>query len=280
MNEIDSGEQAKLGADPFLPRTNVLCTSVFSKFYKDCKDTLNVFMYLVRLAHYTDQGRVRAAQALIDTVEPGGEEHSKYQETINNPTVAADELASYASINVRHMVTATADTFLWYLSNIVQAAIKKQSEILRSNEMMRIDEILNFQTKAELTEYLIDRKVNDLSYGGLRRIEEYFKDRLGIEIFPDSELRDTMILFIEVRNIYVHNRGSVNRVFLDRVRNMCGMDAELGRRFWVDFDKYGLFQSNCVKAAMEIDKLVAAKFKLRRKRISTWQKKSSSPPNN
>ena len=84
--------------------------------------------------------------------------------------------------------------------------------------------------------YLVDRKINDLSYGGMRKIEEYTKDRLGTEFVEDIKTRKLLVIFMELRRIDVHNRGYVNDVFLHRIVDDCGFKFEKNKRYHVDFE--------------------------------------------
>jgi len=49
--------------------------------------------------------------------------------------------------------------------------------------------LLDFKTRADLVSYLADRKVNELSYGGIKGIEKYMQDVFGIDMFSESVRR-------------------------------------------------------------------------------------------
>ncbi|UDL87764.1 hypothetical protein LGH82_21645 [Mesorhizobium sp. PAMC28654] len=256
----------------YFPDRKELGTGALQTFVKDCSDIFNMFMFSVTLAHGVDENRVRAAKALLKAMDPASEDYLKYQKTLDNPDAMAKRLAQYATLNARNLVTGTADSFLWYLSKIIQMAIKKRPELLKSSESIKIDDLMHFRRRTELVEYLIDKKVNELSYGGMKKMEQYFQDRLGISAFGDASTRDMLVLFMEVRNIYVHNRGYVNSVFLERVDNAQGLKPVLGERLHIDFDWYARFQGAAVGSAVSIDRAVAGKFGLKRKRLRNWDR--------
>ncbi|CAN7265315.1 hypothetical protein [Mesorhizobium sp. LjRoot246] len=256
----------------YFPDRKELGTGALHTFVGDCADIFNMFMFSVTLASQTDQNRVTAATALMKGMDPASPEYLRYKKSLDNPDSMAKRLAHYASLNARNLVTGTADTFLWYLSKIIQMAIKKRPELLKSSESIKIDDLMQFQRRVDLVEYLIDKKVNELSYGGMKKMEQYLQDRLGISAFGDASTRDMLVLFMEVRNIYVHNRGYVNSVFLERVENAQGLKPVLGERLHIDFDWYARFQGAAVGSAVSIDRAVAGKFGLKRKRLRSWDR--------
>ncbi|MCO5065450.1 MAG: hypothetical protein M9924_13700 [Rhizobiaceae bacterium] len=266
MADPDSEERPWL----YFPERTSLATSSLNTFLRDCRDIFNLFMFAVQLAARADETRIGASKALIKGLDPASPEFAEYQKAIDNPDAVQKRLGRFSSLNARNLVTGTADSFLWYLSNIIQDCIKKRPELLRSSETIKIDDLMQFRTKSDLVEYLIDRKVNDLSYGGLRKMEQYFQERLGVDLFLDSNTRDMLNLFIEVRNIYVHNRGFVSTIFLQRVDNTCGLEPKLGERLHIDFDWYARFQGAAVTSAISVDSTLAMKFGLKRKRLSNW----------
>jgi hypothetical protein len=176
-------------------------------------------------------------------------------------------------LNSRNIVANTAEAFLWYVSNIIQDAIRRKPQLMISSETMKIEDIFNYSNRRELVNYLIDRKINSLSYGGLRQIEKYLSETLGIVLFQDPFTKNMLRIFIEVRNIHAHNRGYVNKVFLDRVGEcLDGLDFRLeeGKKAHLDYDALCMFSRVCVETAMHLDKEVSQKFKIDKKRLSTW----------
>jgi hypothetical protein len=116
-----------------------------------------------------------------------------------------------------NLVMDMANNFLTYLSEIIQNAVSKKPEILRSNDRFTAEEILQFSKMSDVASYIADRKINELSYGGLRQMEQFIDDRLGLKLFEDDEERRLLSILVELRNIQTHNRGIVNDLFLNRL---------------------------------------------------------------
>ena len=129
------------------------------------------------------------------------------------------------------------------------------------------------KNKNEIINYLIDRKINSISYSGMDKLEKYIEEHLGVEIFENDDGRILMQIFIEVRNILVHNRGLVNRVFLNRVNDHSEFDFKEGEKSHLIFDKLVKLSNVCTQTALRLDEQIAKKFGIRRKRLSTWSQK-------
>jgi hypothetical protein len=167
------------------------------------------------------------------------------------------------------LITTLADSFLTFVSHIIQSALRKNRNTLKSSETIRIEDLLEFRTNKDLTNYLIDRKINELSYGGMRKLEEYIKDRFGIEMFKDDQSRDLLIIFLEPRNIYVHN----NDLFLTRIGDNHGFAFTKNERYWANFTQISTLANNCVEVALRLDETIAAKFRLEQKTYASWKRK-------
>lgn len=262
----------------YLPPENAVCTKTFWQFLSAYRETID-FFFTVQLAHRADYVSLTAAQALIGG-EKDDEEKARLQERIENSGRVAKRLANFSEIISRNILTNFADSFLWYISNIIQQSIKKRPELIKSGESVRVDEIFNYSSRRDLINYLIDRKINSLSYGGLKQIEKYLAESLNIELFNAERDRNLLRIFIEVRNIHAHNRGVVNKIFLDRVGNIIGdfdFKFEEGRKAHLDFDALVDFSKVCVATAYLLDANTSKKFSIERKKISTWLRNSQGP---
>ncbi len=111
------------------------------------------------------------------------------------------------------------DNFEVYLSDAVREVMNAQPNMLRSNEQVRVDYVLQFTTMDELLTNLIEKKVNELAYLGFEKLEGWFKERMGMAIATSKSERETIVELIETRNLVVHNRAKVNDKYLRNVSN-------------------------------------------------------------
>jgi hypothetical protein len=189
----------------FYPRKSERCTHAFGRFLADYHENVESFTFLVSLTARADLVRVSASKALLPGAKP--EDVESLQKSANDPDAALRQLMRSSSVQSRNLTNATVNGLQHYFSEVVQAAALKRPEILRSSETLRVDEILRFNRYKDLVTFLIDKKINELSYGGIKGIETYFRDRLGIEMFATDRSRALLTTFVEIRNINVHTEA-------------------------------------------------------------------------
>lgn len=261
----------------YYPSKSTIASKNLYLFLSDYCKAIDLFFFTTYLAHRADNTALTASKALI-SVAKNDEERRRYQKTIDNPEQAVKKLKEFRFLNSKNLTVTTVDAFLWFVSATIQSAMKKRPEIVKSGESIKIDDIFDFMNRRELINYLIDRKVNSLSYGGMSKIEKFIDDSMGLTIFPDDEARKLMQIFVEVRNIHVHNRGVVNRVFLNRATQHEKFKFVEGKRAHLDFDELVSLTRVCVQTAIDLDANVCKKFRISRKRYSTWLHRDSIHP--
>lgn len=109
------------------------------------------------------------------------------------------------------------DSYLTYLTELLWLIFRARPEGLRSGQPVKLDFVLAHATRSALIKAIIDREVNQLSYQGMRDLAQVLSNKLGFELFNDHESLERAILLVEIRNIIVHARGTVNYTFLKRV---------------------------------------------------------------
>ena len=248
------------------------CTEAGYRFLLRHSQLIDFYFFQVSLAQYADRARytvLKVHSILSDEEEP----LKQFEEAKSNPEPASMRLGSFTQLRVEALQTNGIDNFLAFLSESLQSCMLKKPEILKSNEQVTVDEILSFSTQEELVDFLVNRKINQLSYGGFSQLNSFFESRLGLSITPSSapELIDLLRFGIELRNVYVHNRGIINEIFLKRVGKLGKKFGAIeGKRFSPDFN----FQMNFMNAALEVsiqlDDAVSKKFGVRRKKFSIW----------
>lgn len=262
----------------YVPNDSTLCTKTFWTFLDDYKTAIDAFYFMIHLAHRSDFVALTAAKALVEH-EPDEEKKKELEEAIKNPNRAMDRLTQFKEINSRNISTNTAECFLWYVSNIIQASMKRRPEMIKSGESIKVEEIFNYSNKRELVNFLIDKKVHSLSYGGLTQIQKYLEETLGIKPYREDRDSELLKVFIEIRNIQAHNRGIVNKIFLKRageVVHKFDLDFHEGKLAHLKYDDLIMFSRCCVETALHIDQQAAKKFGIERKKLSTWAKGKSA----
>ena len=115
---------------------------------------------------------------------------------------------------------ATAiDNFETYIVSIIREILKKKPQILRTREQnLTVEYVLQFESIQELTNEIIEGKVNSLSYEGFSALQEWCtKKQLPLAV--PTDIRETIEELIATRNTIVHNRGRIDDKYLRTVRN-------------------------------------------------------------
>jgi hypothetical protein len=256
--------------DVFYPRRDIVCTDAFSRFLNEYHSNLDYFFFVIKLVANADEARAVASKALLK-LETDPDKRANYEASVANPDATLKQLQKHSTILSRNLTNGIVNAFQRYFSSIINSAALRRPEIISSSQMIRIDEVLRFTRHKDLVAFIIDRKINDLSYGGLSEMEKYFDDRLGVQMFHDDRQRNLLRLFVEVRNINVHNGGIVNDLFASRVGTVEGFLYTKSKAFHVDMDALVTLSENAMRVALHIDSIVGAKFGLQRKAHRNWQ---------
>lgn len=151
------------------------------------------------------------------------------------------------------------DGFLTYMVDLFRIILKEKPELLKSNETLKFDEILNFSTMDDLVNNLIERKILNLSYSGFETLFKWSLDRLGISIVNNDYEKILLIELIETRNTIVHNKSIIGSKYLNNVKDP---EFSLGEHREISIyyiaRSYGLL----VSIVKTLDKELQTKFRL------------------
>lgn len=248
------------------PDERELCTMTLRRFLKRHHAVFDFFFFGIHLAVRTDEMRMTAAKALASVGREKDVENLKRTE--EDPKPAQDKLNSFGDLQSENIVIRLADNFLSFLSELIQEAFLRRPEMLRSEEKIRLDDVLRFSRYSDLTAFLVDRKINELSYGGIGEVEKFLQQRTGLSLFESEEEKTLLVLVIELRNIYSHSRGVVSETTLRRVANLeTKWQFEKGKKFGVGYDEIVALANNLMVIARRLDAAFAEKFRIRRKRL-------------
>lgn len=170
-----------------------------------------------------------------------------------------DHFTSYNPLMYQMFLSRSVDNFLTFISELLVLIFQTRPETMRSNKMVKFVDILRYKTMDELITYLAEERVNELAYKGMRELADEISKGLGFDLFPRSEDLDKAIYLVEVRNLIVHNRGVINRLFLSRQPSCSpsiGQSLELKPQFILDSLRF------LGQAALDIDNRASTKFNL------------------
>ncbi len=115
------------------------------------------------------------------------------------------------------------DNFLAYISELLALVFQHRPQMLKASdgkeppETVPLDLILKHEQMSDLIQDLVERRVDQLSHRNTRELLRYVSKRLGFALFPEEKKAERLVRIVEQRNIFVHNRGVVNKIFLSRL---------------------------------------------------------------
>lgn len=247
-----------MDASAFFPLGKTQCTSALANCLDAYRETLEAFLFVIRLAARSDEVR-RIAKEALGNSEPDDE-----------PEPTQKHMRRFGKLNSQNLINNSVNSFQRYFAQLVQDCIRKRPETLTSNEQVSVKDIVGLKRMKDVVELLVERRVNKLAYEGIDGIESYLKDRLGLTLFESEEERQSARVMIELRNINVHNGGIVNAIFLDRVGSERSNAFKNGKRHHVEWDEFISYASNMLVVVKRIDLAAAKKFSLKRKQLQIW----------
>lgn len=226
---------------------------------------MRLFLFIVRMVATLDENRVRASDYLMRSAK--SDEDKKYERNVSEPDRLLKLLQRQHSVVLsQNLTNGIVTSFQRYFSSVIQEAVRKRPTVLSSSQTIKAEDVFKFSKHRDLVAFMIDRKVNDLSYGGLNDMEKYFDDHLGVKMFSDDKQRKLLRFFVEVRNINVHNGGVTNDLFASRVKTVENFPYKKGEAIHLDLTKIEALADNAMRVIQNIDSLVAEKFSLRKNR--------------
>lgn len=160
----------------------------------------------------------------------------------------------YAMLNLRQnevlicemAVCRVVDNYVTYVSELLGLIFSTRPETLKSSEEVTLEFVLTHRTTPQLINAIVRRKVDQLSYQGMKELLDFCSKRLKFPLFREQDDLIKAILLVEIRNIIAHNRGLVNDTFLRRVRDSGLTKGHQIKLQWQEVLNYANFLSNSV----------------------------------
>ena len=154
------------------------------------------------------------------------------------------------------------DNYLTYISEVLRSLCLRRPEMMHSAEKVAVADVLAHKRMSDLVSWLVERKVNNLSYLGLQDLHEELGRRWGFGLGSDEDVAGA-VRIIEIRNLLVHSRGIVNPRFLSRVPDS---GYSLGDPVCLSLKETTQAGSHLTGMVCETDQNLASKFGLDRPR--------------
>jgi hypothetical protein len=236
------------------------CQRFFRSFYQ-----LWTFLGWILSMHVKIQDVAKtAAGALLYAAKLPGladlvsvEESTRCENQLGEGVGPREVAVNYKNLIREMWLCRAADSYLTYLSEELALVFRTRPETMKSPESVKLDVILGYSKMEDLISALAERRVHDLSYQGMQDLTDYLKERLGFDLFPVAQQLNDVRRIVETRNLIVHNRGVVNRVFLSRLPSYPAKPGEQ-----IDLSRSLTDTLVLAQSVADIDPRAAAKFRL------------------
>ncbi len=128
----------------------------------------------------------------------------------------SDVQHEYQDVIDRLFFSKEVDNFLQYVSELLMLIFSEKPETLRSKAQVRLDRVLQFGSMQDFVEAYAEEEVQRLAYQGFAELNDSIERRIGFRLFSEAEALDKAALMIEMRNLFTHNDGFVNRRYLEK----------------------------------------------------------------
>ena len=125
-----------------------------------------------------------------------------------------------------------------YMVDIFAAVLNLRPETLKSSsKTLSYDKIIDLMRDNKIISYLVQREINEISYGSILEQNKYYQSRFNINLEGSGVGIDLLSEIKARRNIIVHNNGVVNAIYLQSVKNPVykeGDRVDISVDYWND----------------------------------------------
>jgi hypothetical protein len=189
------------------------CTRSAGEYFSAGKKGLDLFYFLVTRVVHADHVAYIAKQALA------GEKWSANLVEVmkTDPGTNVTALRQMRQEFLELFFENAVNNFDTYVVSILREVLRTRPAILRTREQnVTVEYVLQFQSIQELTNDLVEGKVNSLSYEGFKALQAWCNKR-DIPLAVPEGMSDTIVELIATRNCIVHNRGLIDDKYLRTV---------------------------------------------------------------
>ncbi len=236
-------------------------TKSYIKFASEIHQSELFIMLIFIGGDYITDNKKEVRETIIEFYsDPGNETAEKMVALIETGQVDNHlDLETYELFYGQMCYARTIDNVLTYFKEILSEVIVKTPNVLKSKETERLDFILNYDTIEELRIALSEKKIEALFYAGIDKIETYFKERLGVELFKSEETKLEFNQAIKNRNLIVHNRGVISKEYLKEFPKCSLVEGDIIKFGYEDISRVNLILLNF---SAYLDNELSEKFKL------------------
>lgn len=112
--------------------------------------------------------------------------------------------------------------FLEYKGEIIGKLIESKDKVYTINELEM------FESIESAKEYIIDKKIENLIRGSFEDWYKFLKEKMSLSMGYMNNDYDTMVEIFQRRNIFMHNDGIINRIYISNTEPQVRYDGKIG----------------------------------------------------
>jgi hypothetical protein len=143
------------------------------------------------------------------------------------PESAVAQMDFHSAVLGEMVFCRGVNSFLTYLADLVTLIYEKYPKKLPLNKQTTYRFCIEHHMAGDLISALAEETVMELTHQGLDALAKYFKKNLDLVLFTKDAHSANAGLCVDIRNVITHNRGIVNRFFIQRNPRFAG---DLGKR--------------------------------------------------
>ncbi|MCR8656951.1 hypothetical protein [Paenibacillus endoradicis] len=167
----------------------------------------------------------------------------KVKSAVEELTVSANQLPLLFESSLISLVTF----FELLISSLLHEYVKKYPDSLSiSKKELKYSDLVNFDSIEDAKDYLIEKELQNLMYDGLKSWIDFFKNKIKIDMSELNNKFDKINEILIRRNLFVHNGGNINSIYLSKVSEDLTKGMNKGDRIEVNL-AYMLTSLNLLK---------------------------------
>ena len=175
------------------------------------------------------------------------------------PESAVAQMDIHSAVLGEMLFCRGVNSFLTYLADLMTLIYEKYPKKLPSNKQTTYRFCIEHHIAGDLISALAEETVMELTHQSLDALAKYFKKNLDLVLFTKSADLANAALCVDIRNVITHNRGIVNRFFIQRNPRFAD---DLGKRVVLSEQERQEMLSTLGYCARQLDVRAIKKFGL------------------
>lgn len=123
----------------------------------------------------------------------------------------------------------------WFFSQILHYYYDEHPESAGvQKRTLTLKDLKTFGSVEDAEKYLIDVKIDEVLRGNFESWTSLLKEEIGLGLGYLKDLMDVLIEIYQRRNLFVHNGGVVNSIYISKVKEHLRQEIEIGEKLSVD----------------------------------------------